>query len=124
MIPDWIIKPFLADSQQVQQTLQTDLIDLQNDCEAKVLFKKKYFESFWIAQRSTYPRLWEFLKVFVLAFPATYLVEKGFSAVVNLLQSNRNRFQIETKGDPRLFLSDVKPDFSALTSRHQVQGSH
>ena len=59
VIPDWIINPFLADSQQAQQTLQTDLIDLQNDCEAEVLFRKKDFESFWIAQRSTYPRLWE-----------------------------------------------------------------
>ena len=118
VILDWIINPFLVDSQQVQQTLQTDLIDLQNDCEAEVLFKKKDFESFWIAQRSTYPRLWEFLKVFIPAFPTTYLVEKGFSAVVHLLQSNRNRLQIATKGDLRLFLSDVKPDFSALTSQH------
>ena len=40
VIPNWIINPFLADSQQVQQTLQTDLTDFQNDCEAKVLFKK------------------------------------------------------------------------------------
>ena len=87
----------------------------------KCCLKKKDFESFWIAQRSTYPRLWEFLKVFILAFPTTYLVEKGFSAVVNLLQSNRNRLQIATKGNLRLFLSDVKPDFSALTSRHQAQ---
>ena len=124
VIPDWIINPFLADSQQAQQTLQTDLIDLQNDCEAEVLFRKKDFESFWIAQRSTYPRLWEFLKVFILAFPTTYLVEKGFSAVVNLLQKNRNRLQIATKGDLKLFLSDIKPDFVALASRHQAQGSH
>ena len=72
----------------------------------------------------TYPRLWEFLEVFILAFPTAYLVEKGFSAVVNLLQSNRNRLQIATKGDLRLFLSDIKPDFSALASRHQAQGSH
>ena len=124
VISDWIINPFLADSQQAQQTLQTDLIDLQNDCEAEVLFRKKDFESFWIAQRSTYPRLWEFLKVFILAFPTTYLVEKGFSAVVNLLQKNRNRLQIATKGDLKLFLSDIKPDFVALASRHQAQGSH
>ena len=41
VIPDWIINPFLANSQQAQQTLQTDLIDLQNDCEAEVLFRKK-----------------------------------------------------------------------------------
>ena len=46
VIPDWIINPFLADSQQAQQTLQTDLIDLQNDCEAQVLFKKKTLSHF------------------------------------------------------------------------------
>ena len=114
----------MSDSQQEQQVLQTELIDLENDCDAEVLFRKKDFESFWIAQISTYPRLWEFLRVFILAFPTTYFVEKGFSAVVNLLQSNRNRLQIATKGDPRLFLSDVQPDFSSLASRHQAQGSH
>ena len=69
VISDWIINPFLADSQQAQQTLLTDLMDLQNDYEAEVLFRKKDFESFWIATRSTYPRLWEFLKVFILSFP-------------------------------------------------------
>ena len=104
VIPDWVINSFLSDSQQAQQGLQTELIDLQNDCEAEVLFRKKDFESFWIAQRSTYPRLWEFLLVFIQSFPTTYLVEKGFSAVVNLLQSNRNRLQIFTKGDLTLFL--------------------
>ena len=34
VIPDRIINPFLADSQLAPQTLQTDLIDVQNDCEA------------------------------------------------------------------------------------------
>ena len=103
VIPDWVINTFLSDSQQTQQALQIELIDLQNDCETELLFRKKDFVSFWIAQRSTYPRLWEFLGVFILAFPTTHLVEKGFSAVVNLLQSNRNRLQISTKGDLRLF---------------------
>ena len=53
VIPDWVINPFLSNSQQVQQALQTELIDLQNDCEAEVLFRKKVFESFWIAQKLT-----------------------------------------------------------------------
>ena len=43
VIRDWIINPFLADSQRTQQTLQTGSIDLQNDCKAEVLFRKKYF---------------------------------------------------------------------------------
>ena len=68
VIPDWIINPFLADSQQAQQTLQTDLIDLQNDCKAEVLFKKKDFESFWIAQRSTY-----LVCLFVCGYPSSSL---------------------------------------------------
>ena len=77
VIPDWVINPFLSNSQQAQQALQIELIDLQNDCEVEVLFRKKDFESFRIAQRSTYPRLWEFLQVFMLAFPTTYLIKKG-----------------------------------------------
>ena len=124
VIPDWVINSFLSDLQQAQQALQTELIHLQNDSEAKVLFRKKGCESFWIAQRSTYPCLWEFLRVFILAFPTTSLVEKEFSAVVNLLQSNRNRLQIAAKGDLRLFLPDFQPDFSSLASRHQAQESY
>ena len=38
VIPDWVINPFLSDS---QQALQTELINLQNDCKAEVLFTKK-----------------------------------------------------------------------------------
>ena len=40
LIPDWIINPFLTDSQQVQQTLQIDLTDLQNQREAEVLVRE------------------------------------------------------------------------------------
>ena len=77
VIPDWVINPFLWDLEQVQQALQTELIDLQNDCEGEVLFRNKTLSHFWIAQRSTYPRLWEFLRVFILAFLTTYLSRKG-----------------------------------------------
>ena len=42
VIPDWAVNPFLADLQQAQQSLQTDLIDLQNDCEVEVLFEKRF----------------------------------------------------------------------------------
>ena len=128
VVPDWVVNSFLANPQQAHQCLPIDLIDLQNDCEAEELFTKKDFELFWIAQRSTYSLLWESLQylhlAFYLAFSKTYLVEKVFSAVVNLLQNNRNRLQIATKDDLRPFLSKVKPDFSVLTSRHQAQESH
>ena len=38
--------------------------------------------------------------------------------------SNKNCLQITIKGDLRLFLSDIQPDFSSLASRHLIQGSH
>ena len=40
IILNWLINSFLTNS------LPTDLIDLQNDCEAEVLFRKKDFKLF------------------------------------------------------------------------------
>ena len=36
------------------ESLQKDLINVQSNCDAEVLFRKKDFELFWIAQQSTY----------------------------------------------------------------------
>ena len=41
-------------------------------------------------------------------------MEKGFSAVVNLLQRNRNRLQIAAKGDLRLFFC-ITNSFAHIT---------
>ena len=59
-----------------------------------------------------------------VGFPSSYLVEKGFSAVISLLTKQRNRLEISTKGDLRLLLTQLEPDVVKLAKSHQSQGSH
>ena len=57
-----------------------------------------------------FPNLWPVAKLLVLAIPTSYLVERGFSAVVQLLTKERNRLDIAQCGDLRLLLTEMKPD--------------
>jgi hypothetical protein len=64
------------------------------------------------------------VKKLLLAFPTSYLVERGFSAVIQLISKQRNRLQVCERGDLRLLLSDIKPDVGKLVSGHQAHPSH
>ena len=60
-------------------------------------------------------------KLLILAFPTSYLVEKGFSAVMRLHTKQRNRLQITKLGDLRLMLTKFEPDVAKLADG-QCQG--
>ena len=99
-------------------------MDVQNDFEGDVLFQQVGYETFWPKEQVKYPNLWEKIKLLLLAFPSSYLLEKGFSLVWQLLTKQRNRLQICKRGDLRLLLSNIEPDIIKLTNSHQAQGSH
>ena len=52
------------------------------------------------------------------------LVERAFSAVIALLDSKRNCFEIVNRGDLRLFLTKLKPGIDELITKHQPYLSH
>ncbi|GFS64816.1 uncharacterized protein TNCV_2000451 [Trichonephila clavipes] len=64
------------------------------------------------------------LKEFLIAFPSSYLVERDFSAVANLLTKKRNRLDITNREDLRLNLTKVMPNVQKLLLQHQVPPSH
>ena len=123
-IPEWVVNPFQADANNTDPNLVEELIDLQNDFEGKVLFQQIGYEAFWPKEQDKYPYLWKKIKLLLLAFPSSYLVEKGFSVVLQLLTKQRNRLQICKRGDLRLCLSNIEPDIIKLANSHQAQGSH
>ena len=123
-IPGWVVNPFQADANNADPNLVEELIVLQNDFEGEVLFQQIGYEAFWPKEQVKYPHLWEKIKLLLLAFPSSYLVEKGFSSVLQLLTKQRNRLQICKRGDLRLFLSNIEPDIIKLANSHQAQGSH
>ena len=61
---------------------------------------------------------------FLIAFPSSYLAERGFSAVANLLSKKRNRLHVTERGDLRLFLTKFDPDVNKLSKMHQCHPSH
>ena len=124
-IPVWILDPFSFEAvDKLDNSLQTEFLDLKYDCEAKIIFKQGSYELAWVNLIDTYPQLWGKTEPLRISFPSTCLVEKGFSSVVQLLTKQRNKLDICLKGDLRLNLPNIKPDIQALTEIHQAQGSH
>uniref|UniRef100_A0A8C6YAI7 SCAN domain-containing protein 3 n=1 Tax=Naja naja TaxID=35670 RepID=A0A8C6YAI7_NAJNA len=93
-VPTWVLNPFTADFAQLHPKLQEPLTDLKYDCEAQSHFQSYGYEAFWVKMRNTYPILWEEVKLLLLAFPSTYLVERGLSAVQQILSKSRNMLKI------------------------------
>ncbi|GBP51154.1 SCAN domain-containing protein 3 [Eumeta japonica] len=84
-IPPWIINPF--DETEVENViLQEELLELSTNEELKVTFKRGY-QKFWLQAEipEKYRGLWGTVQKLLIAFPSSYLVEKSFRAVTNLL---------------------------------------
>ena len=81
------------------------------------------YERFWegVSKGNKFPNMWKVAKLLILAFPTSYLVERGFSAVMQLLTKQRNRLAISQSGDLRLLLTDMKPDVKKLIDEHHTQ---
>ena len=102
-IPGWFVNPFQADANNADPNLVEELMDLQNDFECEVLFQQIGYEALWPKEQVKCPHLSENIKLLLLAFPSSYLVEKGFSSVLQLLSKQRNRLQKCKRGNLRLF---------------------
>ena len=121
----WVIDPFTEPSTEVPTHLEEELVSLQNDEDLKLKFKTSY-QAFWMqtAIPKRYPTLWKDIKLFFIAFPTSYLVERGFSAVSRLLTKQRNKLNITERCDLRLLLTNLYPDFDSLIAMHQAHPSH
>ncbi|KAG0434300.1 SCAN domain-containing protein 3 [Dictyocoela muelleri] len=124
-IPDWVLNPFLSDIIEGSLKLQEEMMDLRNDFELKYKIKRGY-QNFWLQKpiSEKYPEIWKIVEKLILAFPSSYLVERGFSAVMNLLTKKRNRLQIIERGYLRLMLTKIQPRIKYLLETHQIHPSH
>jgi len=124
-IPDWILNPFSSTNTEESPQLQIELIEVTTNDELKFKFKSGY-QQFWLQKeiRTAYPEIWAVIQKFLIAFPSSYLVERGFSAVTNLLTKKRNQLQIVNRGDLRLLLTKIEPRITKLVAAHQVHPSH
>ncbi|CAG9790258.1 unnamed protein product [Diatraea saccharalis] len=124
-IPDWVLDPFSNVNTAGSSQLEEELIELTTNEELKIKFKNDYQE-FWLQKpiSQLYPGLWLIVQRFLIAFPSSYLAERGFSAVATLVTKKRNRLHVTERGDLRLFLSKIEPDINKLLKMHQIQPSH
>jgi len=81
---------------------------------------------FWynVKARDKYPKLAVAAEPFLLAFPSSYMVEAGFSHVDAILSKQRNRLNLEERGDLRLKLTNIQPDVHVTVRAHQAHPSH
>lgn len=124
-VPQWVMNPFInIETAEIQ--IQEELIELSTDETLKSTFKgSDWLTEFWLQTNiiHNYPGLWTLVKKNLIAFPS-YLVERGFSTVTDLITKKRNRLDIVTRGDLRLKLTNIEPNIKKLAKNHQVQPSH
>ena len=123
LIPDWVLNPF--ENIEDVGAIEEELIEVWSDVELKPKFNKSY-QDFWLqaAIPRRFPALWELIEKLLIAFPTSYLVERGFSAVTRLLSKERNRLQIVQRGDLWLLLTNLEPEIDKLTAIRQAHTSH
>ena len=119
-----VINPFLDVNSEETGVAEEELVSIQNDIELRPKFKKSY-QDFWLQKKNSdcYPVLWNKVKMYLVVFPTSYLVERGFSAVTLLLSEQRDRLKITERGD-LLLLSEFQPDVEKLISLHQAHPPH
>ena len=102
-MPDRVKNPFLCKPEEQKIDLQETVIELQCDEEAKMIFENSGLCEMWLHCSVKFPSVWNEAKLLVIAFPSSYLVEKGFCEVNQILTKTRNRLDIKQSGDLRLF---------------------
>nr|CAI5868673.1 unnamed protein product [Callosobruchus analis] len=123
-IPSWIVNSN-GDIEETNVIILAELTELSTNKELKVQFKNGY-QQFWMQNNIpvTYPVLWNIARKFFISFPSSHLVERGFSAITNLLTKKRNIMDIISRGDLRLTLTKLTPNVDNLLLKHQVHPSH
>jgi len=124
VIPEWIINPYW-DIEETDVILQEELIEISTNEELKEQFRKGY-QKFWLQRNIpvTYSALCSITRKFLIAFSSSYLVERGFSTVANLLTTKRSRLEITSRGDLRINLTSLKSNIENSLLKHQAHPSH
>lgn len=123
-VPEWVMEPFQVDVSRSEAEIQETLIDLQNDEEAKATFRAYGWRVMWATHGQRFPILWKRIRLLLLAFPTSYLVEQGFGQALHMQTKYRSHLNLVTSGALRLKLTSLCPDVKKLSASHQAQGSH
>ena len=87
--------------------LAEEIIELQLNCAAHPMFQAMMLLQFWTKQLVAYPSLAKATLHSIIPFPATYLCESAFSALVDIKTTKRMR--LDPSCQMYLSVSKIKP---------------
>ncbi|KAI5152824.1 hypothetical protein ENBRE01_3037 [Enteropsectra breve] len=89
-VPFWILNPFEYEANLGSPELEEELIELTTNEELKYRFSRGY-QYFWLQKpiSSLYTGLWKIAQKYLVAFPSSYLSERGFSAVTTIFSKKK-----------------------------------
>ena len=123
---EYITNPFSVNSHDlaVGTGEQEELIDLQEDNEAKIRHRDRPAINFWLDFAASYPTLASRAVSQLLTFPLTWKCELGFSTFLNIKSKKRNRL-VAPQHDFRCAVSEsIKPRIDRLVDNKRSQKSH
>ena len=116
--------PFPTSPQAISDTndrAQDELIDLIHDGSAKEIFERDVLSTFWCSMDDSYPLLNKNILTNLLPLPTTYLCESGFSTMLQITTSSRNKLKVED--DLRCALTNTEPEIQDLVKEKQLHPS-
>ncbi|KFD48334.1 hypothetical protein M513_10826 [Trichuris suis] len=119
VIPNWVPDPFIVTPLDVDIHFQEELTDLQSNEEIKPRMARGH-EYFWLHQEIPlrYPALWAAMKRLLIAIPSSSVVERGFSAVTDLVTKKRNRLEVVNRVDLRLRVTSMQRNIERIVGLH------
>nr|CAD7428224.1 unnamed protein product [Timema monikensis] len=106
---------------KLDNSLQTEFLDLKYDCEAKIIFKQSGYELGWVKIMDTYPQLWGKTEPLLISFPSTYLVEKGFMFEKHYLDRSFDRTgQLSVVITPGVGVFEVDRELTNVTKQRII----
>ena len=103
---------------------QEELIDLQEDNDAKIRHRDHRAITFWLDVAASYPTLASRAVSQLLVFPSTWECEQGFSTFLNIKLKKRNRLVAPKHDFPCAVSKSIKLHFDRLMDNKQSQKSH
>ncbi|XP_076308462.1 protein FAM200A-like [Tachypleus tridentatus] len=108
----WIFRPFSVKESTIIDTdvaVKVECLQIREDTHMKVDFSEQELPTFWAKLKDDYPLLSMRALTMLIQSPSTYRCEAGFSAVMALKTTARNRLVIDA--DTRCCLSSTAPRF-------------
>ena len=72
------------------------------------IFRTDDYTSFWLKHATKYPNIWKDIKLYLLAFPTSYLVEKGYYNMYHGQKNPKNHEKTQKTDNPAWGVSSVQ----------------